>query len=229
MTSADAASGALAANVDALARRALALLDGSERIRVVVGIAGSPGSGKTTLAIGLVERLNELREGALAVHLPMDGYHLANATLDRLGRHDRKGAIDTFDGWGYVALLRRLRDETEHTVYAPSFDRTVDEGVAGEIAVPPSARIVVTEGNYLLVDDGPWAQVVDLLDETWFCETGPDERLRRLVDRHERHGRTPEEAEAWATSVDGTNALLIEASAPRAVIRVSGVDASIVP
>jgi pantothenate kinase len=222
----------VAAGIEVLARRALALRGSSAR--VVIGIAGSPGSGKTTLALRLVERLGELcgaetspEAGPTAVHLPMDGYHLANATLDRLGRHARKGAIDTFDGWGYVSLLQRLRLETDHSVYAPSFDRAVDEGVAGGIAVPPSATIIVTEGNYLLVDEAPWMQVVELVDEAWFCETPPDERLRRLVDRHERHGRTPDEAEAWATSVDGKNAILIEASAPRAAIRISGVDASI--
>jgi pantothenate kinase len=152
----------------------------------------------------------------------MDGFHLANATLDRLGRHDRKGALDTFDGDGFVALLRRVRDERDRTVYAPSFHREVDEPVAGEIAVEPSHGVVVVEGNYLLVPEDPWGRVRDLLDEAWFCGTGAAERERRLVDRHTRHGRTVEAATAWAHEVDGRNALLVESTRSRADLVVSG-------
>jgi pantothenate kinase len=204
-----------------LAERVIALLP--EQGRVLVGIAGSPGAGKTTLAMRVAATVNEMLETTdAAVHLPMDGYHLANSTLDRLGRHDRKGAIDTFDGWGFVSLLRRLLVEIDHTVYAPSFDRTVDEGIAAEIAVLPSARVVIVEGNYLLADHEPWVQISSLLAESWFCDTSEAERRRRLVDRHERHGRSPEAALSWAETVDGKNAALIEATRPRATRIVSG-------
>ncbi|MDQ1138192.1 pantothenate kinase [Microbacterium sp. SORGH_AS 1204] len=152
----------------------------------------------------------------------MDGFHLANASLDRLDRRERKGALDTFDGWGFLALLRRVRDETDHTVYAPSFRREVDEGVAGEIAIEPAARIVVVEGNYLLVEDEPWGRVRGALDEVWFCETPSTERETRLIDRHIRGGRTPEAAAAWAREVDGVNAVVIEATRSRADLIVSG-------
>ena len=190
--------------------------------RIIVGITGSPGAGKTTLAKRLVAHINDGTDDTSAVYLPMDGFHLANATLDRLGLRDRKGAIETFDGWGFVALLGRVLAERDHPVYAPSFERTVDEGIAGEIAVPAAAQIVIVEGNYLLVDQEPWNRIPDLLAEAWFCETAADERLSRLVDRHTRHGRSPEAALEWASSVDGANALLIEPTKQRADLVVSG-------
>ena len=198
------------------------------RDRSVVGIAGSPGSGKTTLAIALVDELNRRHPGS-AAHLPMDGFHLANSTLDRLGLRNRKGAIETFDGWGFVALLDRIHAERGHTVYAPSFHRVVDEGVAGEIAIGDSVRFVVVEGNYLLADREPWNRVRLRLDQAWFCATPEAERLVRLVDRHTRHGRTPEAALAWATEVDGANAVLIEASRANAGVVVSGETLEVLP
>ena len=207
-------------DLTALARRALALAPTAGR--VIVGVAGSPGSGKTTLARRVARRVDELAGAGTAVHLPMDGFHLANATLDALGRHDRKGAIDTFDGWGFVALLQRVLTETGNPVYAPAFERTVDEPVAGSIAVPPGTRVVVVEGNYLLVDEDPWSRIPALLAESWFVETPESERMRRLVDRHTRHGRSLEAATAWARDVDGANAVVIEASKSRATLLVDG-------
>jgi pantothenate kinase len=193
--------------------------------RTLLGVTGSPGAGKTTLAESLVARVNAECGAGTAAHLPMDGFHLANTTLDDLGRRERKGAVDTFDGWGFVGLLRRLREETDHPVYAPSFHRAVDEPVAGEIAIPAGTALVVVEGNYLLVDSEPWDQVKPLLTECWFCVTAAEERLLRLVGRHTEHGRTPAAAAAWATEVDGANARLIESTRDRADVLVSGTAA----
>lgn len=204
-----------------LAERALGLVRGDRR--AIVAIAGSPGAGKTTLARALVARVNEIAGDGVAAYLPMDGYHLANSTLDALGRRDRKGAIDTFDGWGLLALVRRLRVETDHTIYAPAFERTVDEGVAGSIPITPDARLIVLEGNYLLVDDDPWRRLEAEYDEAWFCETPAAERFSRLVDRHTSFGRERSAAEAWAADVDGENAVLIEATRARADLVVDGM------
>lgn len=190
--------------------------------RFILGISGGPASGKTTLTKALVKRINR-GASRVAVHLPMDGFHLANSTLKRLGLRDRKGAIETFDGWGFVALLDRIRTELDHTVYAPSFARVVDEGVAGEIAIEPEATVIVVEGNYLLAEQSPWNTVRNRLDAAWFCTVPDDERVARLVDRHTRHGRTQEEAEAWVREVDGVNAALIEPARDRADLVISGV------
>ncbi|MCX5400564.1 nucleoside triphosphate hydrolase [Streptomyces sp. NBC_00102] len=212
--------------------------------RRILGIAGPPGAGKSTLAAALVEAL-----GGAAVLVPMDGFHLAGAELERLGRAARKGAPDTFDAAGYAALLRRLRGTgggsgtatgsgtgvesgtgtgsstgTEgggtgtagETVYAPAFDRALEEPIAGSVAVEPGTPLVVTEGNYLLHDQGPWAPVRGLLDEVWYLELDPDVRVRRLVDRHVRFGRPRPDAERWVAGSDEANARLVGAGRDRA-------------
>lgn len=210
-----------------LGERAEALVRAAAGERVLVGIAGSPGSGKTTLARAIVAHVNARAGGRpVAAYLPMDGFHLANSTLDALDRHDRKGAIDTFDAWGFVALLERVAAERDHTVYAPGFDRSVDEPVAASIAIAADTRLVVVEGNYLLADAEPWSRIRSLLAESWFVETPEPVRLARLIDRHTRHGRTPEAAEAWAREVDGANATLIEATRMRATRLVDGSQAA---
>ncbi|MEU0029245.1 nucleoside/nucleotide kinase family protein [Streptomyces sp. NPDC006335] len=199
---------------DDLVTRARSLAEPGRR--AVLGIAGSPGAGKTTLAEHLVRALNGPGEPWVA-HVPMDGFHLADGELDRLGLRDRKGAPETFDAAGYAALLRRLREETdEDVVYAPGFERVLEQPLAGAIPVPPTARLVVTEGNYLLLDTGAWRRVRPALDEVWFCALDEGERVRRLVARHEEFGKTHAEAVAWVTRSDQRNAELVAATRDRA-------------
>ena len=157
--------------------------------------------------------------GERAVLVPMDGFHLADPELRRLGRADRKGAPDTFDAAGYVHLLRRLVAQGADVVYAPVFRRELELAEAGALPVAAGTPLVVTEGNYLLLD-GPFAPVRDLLTECWYVDLEPRLRLERLVARHERHGRTHTAARAWVERTDEPNARLVEATRDRADLRV---------
>jgi pantothenate kinase len=183
--------------------------------RRILGLAGPPGAGKSTLARSLVETL-----GRQARLVGMDGFHLAGAQLERLGLADRKGAPETFDLDGYLALLRRLREPTARVVYAPEFDRRIEEPIAGAVDVPPRVSLVITEGNYLLHDRDGWEAVRPLLDETWFVHAPEDLRMERLVARHQEHGRSPQEARFWALGSDQDNAALVERTRHRADMEV---------
>jgi pantothenate kinase len=178
----------------------------------LLGLAGAPGAGKSTLAARLVEA-----GGREVVVVPLDGFHLANAELIRLGRLGRKGAPDTFDAAGYVALLARIRNAgPREIVYAPSFGRKLEQPIAGSIAVSPQARLVITEGNYLLFDEPPWNPVRELLDEVWWVELDDAERRRRLVARHERWGKTPAAARRFVAESDEANARAVATGRDRA-------------
>jgi pantothenate kinase len=180
--------------------------------RAVLGVTGSPGAGKSTLVEAL---LRELPAESVA-HVPMDGFHLADVALRRLGRLQAKGAPDTFDAGGYVALLRRLRADAEDVIYAPAFERDLEQPLAGAIAVPRQARLILTEGNYLLVDDERWNPVRRELAEVWFCDPDPEVRMAQLVARHVQFGKDPEHARAWVQAVDEGNADLVESTRSRA-------------
>jgi len=186
--------------------------------RRILGIVGPPGGGKSTVARLVVAQL-----GDAAALVPMDGFHLAQAELVRLGRRDRMGAPDTFDADGYVALLRRLRDATDSVVYAPEFRREIEEPIAGAIAIPRSVPLVVTEGNYLLLEHGGWDGVRALLDESWYVEVDEETRIERLVKRHVAFGKAPGEAREWTMGSDQRNAEVVARTAHRAdlVVRLA--------
>jgi pantothenate kinase len=180
--------------------------------RVLLGVAGSPGSGKSTFSACLADALGP--DSALVV--PMDGFHLGNAIIDGTPLRQRKGAPDTFDVGGYLSLLMRLVRRDEEVVYAPEFRRTIDEPVAASLAIPATVPVIITEGNYLLSDAPRWQQVRAQLDEVWFIDTPHDLRLARLVERHMFYGMDRAAAEAWANGPDAANARLIEATRSRA-------------
>ena len=200
--------------MDGLIQRARALAESGGRS--ILGIAGPPGAGKSTLTAALLEAL-----GDRAVAVGMDGFHLANAELIRLGRRDRKGAPDTFDVGGYITLLARLRTQTSGVIYAPEFDRELEESVGSAVAVHAETPLVITEGNYLLRADGGWQGVRPLLDEAWYLELPASVRHDRLVARRVSHGHPRGEATAWVRDVDGPNANVVEATRPRADLVVT--------
>lgn len=195
-------------DVGALVGRAARLA--GRRDRTLLGIVGAPGAGKSTVVAALIAGLAE--RGVPTAWVPMDGFHLADAQLERLGRLDRKGAIETFDGWGYVATLRRVLAEADRPVFVPAFERELEQPIAAGLVVEPGPALVITEGNYLLDEREPWGSVRELLDEAWFVEVDDAVRRERLVARHVAFGKSPEEATRWVAEVDEPNAAEVVAA-----------------
>ena len=203
---------ALSIDIDPLILDAArSLIDSSKRR--ILGLVGAPGSGKSTLSEALLAAL-----GDQAQVVPMDGFHLSNRQLDALGRAQRKGAPDTFDAFGYRNLLHRLRASyrNRETVYAPGFYREIEEPIAASIAVAPGTPLIITEGNYLLLEEEPWPRVRAILDEVWFLDVDRELREERLVARHMQFGRTERQAREWVRTTDAPNAERIEAVAASA-------------
>ena len=200
------------ATLDELVEWATALVVPGERR--ILGLTGAPGAGKSTVAEQLVTALGP----AAAVLVPMDGFHLANDILIDMGIRDRKGAHDTFDDGGYARLMASLRAQRvdDAIIYAPRFRREIEDSISSSIPVPPTVPLVVTEGNYLLLESDAWPAARSCIDEVWFLAPDTDVRHTRLLRRHEAYGKTPEEAALWALGSDERNAELIESTAGRA-------------
>jgi pantothenate kinase len=209
----------------ALVERAAALAASGPR--TVLGITGAPGAGKSTLADALADALGPRR----AVVVGMDGFHLAQAVLERLGRADRKGAVDTFDDGGSAALLGRLAAQRpgDGPVYAPQFRREIEEPIGAGILVPDDVPLVITEGNYLLVPTGAWPRARACMAEVWVLVPPHGLRLERLVARHAAYGRSPDAAHAWAHGTDQVNAELVATTRDAADLVVEWTDAQTAP
>jgi pantothenate kinase len=195
------------AGFDELSARAVALLNRSGPQRRILGIAGAPAAGKSTLAVQLQNRLAVSHPGRTAL-VGMDAFHLAQRVLDDRGLAEIKGAPETFDAVGYAELLRRLRSERQ-TVYAPEFDRGIEDSIAQATPIPAGVGLIITEGNYLLLDREPWRVLREIIDETWLISLDDAPRRQRLVTRHQRFGRDRSAAEARTYGTDERNAQLI--------------------
>lgn len=204
--------------VQDLSARAIGLAASGRRR--LLGITGSPGAGKSTLCAALVDAL-----GPQAVLVGMDAFHLSNQELIRLARRDRKGAPDTFDVAGYASLLRRARQDSGAVIYAPRFDRSIEESIGASVPILPQTPLVVTEGNYLLASHNGWEHVRPALDEVWYLDVPEEIRKDRLIKRHFHFGKSMTEAQSWTEQVDLQNAAVIEQTRHRADLIVEVPDA----
>ncbi|MGW4382290.1 nucleoside/nucleotide kinase family protein [Kitasatospora sp. NPDC004531] len=201
-------------SASAAVARAFGLLrgPGSGTGRVLLGLAGPPAAGKSTLARLLIDRINQHEGPDTAAYLPLDGFHLSNTQLDRLDLRPRKGAPETFDALGYLALVQRVAADRFHDIYVPDFDRTLDEPVAARHLIRPRTRLVVTEGNYLASSAAPWTDARALLRELWYVDADHTARDTRLLARHTAGGQDHATARRRIDSNDRPNAAYVEST-----------------
>lgn len=194
------------------ARKRILDLESKSKTRVVIGITGKPGAGKSTVT----SKLKETIPGERTVILSQDGYHLSNLQLESLGRSNFKGAPDTFDSEGFSKILFRVKSELKNNIYFPVFHREIEESISAEGLITEKTNVVLVEGNYLLFETHGWGEVAKHLDEIWYLQVDDDLRLSRLVARHIEFGKNPQVAVAWAHGSDEANARLIEKARDKA-------------
>ena len=178
-------------NLDALLSEVEALIVKGHG-RKFVAIAGAPGSGKSTVASALYDALSKTYPEKVAI-LPMDGFHYDDAVLHAMNRRPWKGAPDTFDVGGFRSVLRRLKDPQEQTVAVPVFDRELEISRGSARLIASDVRLILVEGNYLLLEDEPWNHLHPFFDMTIFIDVPEEELRRRLRRRWVRFGLSEEE------------------------------------
>ncbi|XP_038874801.1 putative uridine kinase C227.14 [Benincasa hispida] len=225
---------------DDLARRLLPMAAAASDpdLKYIVGLAGPPGAGKTTIASEVVQRLNKLwpqkassmdsqvKPADVAAVLPMDGFHLYRSQLDAMENpeeaHARRGAPWTFNPQLLLTCLKTLK--SQGSVYAPSFDHGVGDPVEDDIFVSLRHKVVIVEGNYLLLDDGVWKEISSMFNEKWFVEIDIDKSMERVLKRHISTGKPPDVAKWRIEYNDRPNAELIMKSKKNADLVIRSVD-----
>jgi pantothenate kinase len=195
-------------------------LESKAHHRIAIGFAGGPGTGKSTLAAELVTMLNAVRPGSAAL-VPMDGFHMKHAKLEAMGQTDRKGAPHTFEGADFVNFLHHLKAATG-PVSGPGYSRKIEDTVDDAFTVQPDVRVLIVEGNYLLLTEGSWAGVKPQLDYSVFVDVPRDLVQARLLKRHGEEGLfTEERNRAHIERNDMPNYDLVSQSQDRADVVIS--------
>jgi len=198
----------------------------SENNRFMLAITGAPGAGKSTLAELLMRNTNEVLKDEIAIVIPMDGYHYHNDILAEKGLLPLKGIPQSFDSQRFVMLIKEIASQKQEKLYCPTYDRGLHNPVERSIVIENKHKIIIVEGNYLLLDTCPWNELADLFDESWFIETPLTTTKERLISRHVLAGRSFEEALSKISSTDAPNAELIIQTRHRAtkLITVAAIE-----
>lgn len=177
--------------------------------RIIIGIVGKPGSGKSTIALEIQRQLNS----ELVAIVPMDSFHMSNKILKAKNLLHCKGAPNTFDVEGFFQLLTRIREDDSHPIYYPIFHREIEESINGEGVISGDARVILVEGNYLLSKSEGWEKFQPIFDYIYFIQIPEKVRIQRLISRHVEFGKSLNEASEWALGSDEINAQFIEQTA----------------